>query len=485
MSSPDEELARRAARGGLWGVAAEGSSRASQSICFFVLAGVLSPAQFGAAAIAFVCVQVVNSLTYAGLGAAVQVLGADARRDRTAVAMALLSGLLGAAVLVALAGPVCAALDTPEAVDLVRLVSLALPLAQTSEVLSALLDRELRFRATGAAVVVASVVSAAVGLTLAAHDVGPEALVAQGVVQPGVRLLGLLLARPGSLRVALHLDDVRDLWRTGRDLLVGSVFATASSNVDNIVVGALAGAAALGGYGFAFNLTSLPFFLVGLAVGKVALPVYSRLLRSGERVGPAFLTALEATSWLAALPLGFLAVAGPEALVVLFGHKWDPVGDALRLLALHGWLRTVETTSGSALIAVGRAEVVRRMHQLQLAGVLLLLVPLVWWHDTLGAAIAVTSSVVVGTTYSLRRAAAATDTPTAALVRRAAEAAVGGLLGGAAGLLVLRLVGGGPGLALALLAAVLTGYAALAAARPATARFAVTALRRSETGEPS
>ena len=472
------QLGRAAARGGLWGVGAEASTRASQSLCFFVLAGVLTPAQFGTAAVAFVCVQVANSLTYAGLGAAVQVLGPDARRDRTAMGLAVLTGLLGAAALAGLAVPICAALGTPEAVNLVRLVALALPLAQTSEVLSALLDRELRFRTTGQAVVVASVVSAAVGLGLAFTGAGAEALVAQGVVQPGVRLLALLMVRPSALRLAIHPSAVRQLWATGKDLLVGQVFATASGNVDNIAVSSLAGAAALGGYGFAYNLTTLPFFLVGLAVGRVALPIYGALRARAESVRPAFLTALEVTSWLGALPLGFLAVAGPDALVVIFGHKWDPVAYALRLLAVHGWLRTVESTSGSVLIAVGEAAVMRRVQQFQLFAVLLLLWPLVDAKGPLGAAIAVTAAVVCGTTYSLRRAAQRTGAPLRPMVQRVLEAGVGGAAGGAVALAVLRVDSGALGLTLSLLAATGTWLVLLAVVRPRTVAQAWRSVRR-------
>ena len=481
----EEQLGRAAARGGLWGVAAEASSRASQSICFFVLAGVLSPAQFGAAAVAFICVQVANSLTYAGVGAAVQVLGPDPRRDRTAVGMAFAMGTLGGVLLAVLAGPLCRLLGTPDATDLVRLVALALPLAQTSEVMSALLDRELRFRTTGTAVVIASAVSATVGLSMAAAGAGAAALVAQGVVQPGVRLLVLTVARPASLRMALHRHEVSALWTTGKELLVGQVFSTASSNVDNIAVSALAGAAALGGYGFAYNLTTLPFFLIGLAVSRVALPIYGALRARAEPVRPAFMTAIEATASLAALPLGFLAVAGPEALAVIFGHKWDPVGPALRLLALHGWLRTVETTSGAVLIAVGEAAVVRRMQQWQLAGVLVLVVPLVALDGPLGAAAAVATAVGFGTTYSLRRASRHTGAATGAVAGRLAAAAAAGVAGGAAGLTALTVVAGATGLVLSLLAAIAAWIVVMAVLRPGTVAQGWHILRRHRAPSPA
>jgi O-antigen/teichoic acid export membrane protein len=473
----EEALGRAAARGGVWGVAAETSSRAAQSIVFFVLAGFLTPAQFGMAAVAFVCVQVTSSLTYAGLGAAVQVLGPDERRDRTAVGMALAMGGTGAVLLALLAGPICDAFGVPAATGLVRLVGLALPLAQTSEVVSALLARDLRFDITGKAVIVGSVVSAAAGLGLAAAGAGAGALVAQGVVQPGVRLLVLLVARPAYLRVALHPDQVRRIWRIGRELLLGNVFETAATNVDNVVVGSVAGAAALGAYGFAYNLTALPLFVVALAVSRVALPVYARLHDRPEAVGPAFLKAVELTAWLTALPLGFLAVAGPEVLHVLFGTKWDLVADALRLLALHGWLRAVETASGSVLIAVGQPGLTRRVQQWQLVVAAALLVPLVHLGGTFGAAAAVTTAVALGTSYSLVQSTRRTGAGRGRLLLRMAEAAVGGCAGGAVGLLVLDRLTGLPALALALLAATAVWTGAFTLFRRPTVRRAVRLLR--------
>ena len=473
----DDQLGRAAARGGVWSIAGETSSRAGQSIVFFVLAGFLSPAQFGAAAVAFVCVQVTSSLTYAGFGAAAQVLGPDLRRDRTAVGMALVMGSTGAIALALLAGPISDAFGVPSATGLVRLIGLALPLAQTSEVISALLARELRFDLTGKAAITGSVVAAAAGLSLAAAGAGPGALVAQGVAQPGVRLLVLLLSRPSFLRVALHRAEMGQVWHVGRELLLGGVFETAATNVDNVVVGAVAGAAALGAYGFAYNLTALPLFVVGLAVSRVALPIYARMRALDEPLGGAFLNALELTSWLTALPLGFLAVAGPAALDVIFGHKWDLISSALRLLALHGWLRAVESASGSALIASGQARITRRVQQWQLVIAAALLVPLVELRGAFGAAVAITTAVGLGTSYSMFQSTRRTGAARPVVLLRMAEAALGGCAGGAAGLLVLVGLDGLSSLLLAVLAATLSWTLAFTLLRPSTTARAVRLLR--------
>jgi O-antigen/teichoic acid export membrane protein len=218
-------------------------------------------------------------------------------------------------------------------------------------------------------------------------------------------------------------------------------------------------------------------YVVGIAVSRVALPVYSRLRDRPDTIGPAFLQAIEVTTWLTALPLGYLAIAGPDALVVLFGHKWSAIDQALRLLALHGWLRATETASTAVLVAVGRAATTRRVQQWQLLLAAVLLVPLVQWHGPLGAALAIVIAVSVGTTYSLLQSTRRTETPRPALLARMVEGGAAGVAGGEVALLVLRHVEGFAGLTLSMLAAVLTWAACLAVLRQPTVRLAVRLFR--------
>jgi len=474
----EADLGRAAARGGIWTVAGEATSRAAAALVFFTLASFLSPGEFGLAAIAFFCVQVANSLTYAGLGQAVQVLGEDEVRDRTAVGMGLLFGSAGGVTLALLAAPLCDALGSPGAVNLVRFVGLALPLGQTAEVLSALLARDLRFPVTGSAVIAGAIGSSAVGLSLAAAGAGPSALVAQSVLQHGIRLTWLVLARPRAFRPLLVWDRVREIWRIGRELLLSSLFETSAANIDNIIVSAVAGAAALGAYGFGYNLCALPMYVVGIAVSRVALPVYGRLRDRPAAVGAAFARAIEVTTWLTALPLGFVAVAGPDALRVLFGDKWSAIDDAIRLLALHGWMRATETASTAVLVAVGQAATTRRVQQWQLLLAAVLLVPLVEWRGPFGAALAIVLAVTVGTLYSLGQSTRSTGGSRALLAARLLEGAAAGTAGGELGLLVLRRAGGYGGLLLGLVTAVATWFVCLVALRPTTVRLALQVLRR-------
>jgi lipopolysaccharide exporter len=443
---PGVVTGRSTARGGLWTVLAETSQRLAQTLCFFLLAAVLSPKQFGLAAVAFLMVQIVNSLTYAGLGPAVQALGPDAARDRTVVGMALCCGCLGAAVMALSAGPVCAALGAPDARHLVQLVGLSLPLTQLAEVTGALLDRDLRFSETALAQVLGSASSTVVGVTAALAGAGATALILQTVVLQGVRAGILLLRRPDTLRMALHRRQAEELWGVGRDLLTTSVLVTAYGNLDNATVGAVSGPTLLGGYAFVYNLTNLPYFLIGLAANRVVLPTYKRLQLAGQPLGTAYETAVRAAASISALPLGFLAVAGPDAVDALFGAKWHDVYATLRLLCVFAWVRTVAATSAPVLIALGRTPTQRRVQQLQLLAMLVLVVPATMLAGPLGTAAAVTIPMVVGAGLLVKLSARLTEAKLSAVAGRVGEGLLLGLLSGVAGWLGFQAAAGPLGL---------------------------------------
>lgn len=448
---PPGTVERAAARGGVWTVAAEASHRLSAMVTLVTLAGLLTTRQFGLASVAFLTIVIVNSLTYAGFGPAVQALGANERRDRTAVTLGVLCGIGGAAVIWLLADVVAAAVRAPEAAPLIRLIALSLPLTQYGEVTNALLERDLRFRGPCLAQVVASVCSCAAGIGWALAGGGAEALVLQAMVQQVVRALLVGVQRPSTLRPGFDRRGARELWGVGRQVMGSGIFGTAFTNLDNSVVARVTGPVGLGGYAFAYSLTNVPYFLIGIGSVRVLLPFYRRLLAEGRRLDAAFRSAFAAVVWAAALPGGFLAVAGPAALGVVFGDKWSAFDSTLVALAGYGWLRTVAATAEPALVASGRAATQRRVLQYQLALMLVLVVPGAVLGGTLGAALAVTVALGAGTVVLLSAASEVSGVRRGSLARSAAEAAVAGTLAGLPALAVLHALPSVSGLAAALL----------------------------------
>jgi O-antigen/teichoic acid export membrane protein len=241
------------------------------------------------------------------------------------------------------------------------------------------------------------------------------------MVQQIVRGLIVAALRPQVLRLGLDRRSAGELWHVGRQVMASGIANTAYANLDKSVVARIAGPVALGGYSLAVAITSVPFFLIGVGSVRVLLPTYRRLLDEGRRLADALSTAFAVVAWAAALPLGFVAVAGPAAVGVALGDKWSAFDATLRVLALYGWIRTVAATAEPVLIASGHARDQRRVLQCQLVLMLVLVVPRLSLPAPSEPAVAVTTALALGTCLLFRLALRVAGVPARKLWRTASK----------------------------------------------------------------
>jgi PST family polysaccharide transporter len=123
--------------------------------------------------------------------------------------------------------------------------------------------------------------------------------------------------------------------------LVGNVSWYAYSNTDFLVAGRMLGANALGSYGFAWQLTSLPVEKVTALVGRVT-PAFLSVNRENRAIMQRYILRITEGIALITLPatVGIALVAG-DLIPTIFGAKWDMVIAPLRILAACMVLRSI------------------------------------------------------------------------------------------------------------------------------------------------
>ena len=128
-------------------------------------------------------------------------------------------------------------------------------------------------------------------------------------------------------------------------------------NVDYLIVGSVLGAAPLGIYLLAFNLSSWPTSIVGLGIGRVAFAGFARLVEDRRRLVDAYPRTI-GVAVAAILPVVLLlGVLAPEVIRFVYGEKWLPAVTALRFLLVLGGLRIVLELFGNLISADGRPQV--------------------------------------------------------------------------------------------------------------------------------
>ena len=392
-----------ALRGATWSSAATVVNTVVGLASLFVLVRLLGPVNYGLFAMATVALSIPLAISGDILS---QSLIQQKRLSPAAQTTIFLLELCIAATLwliVVLFAPLVARwFEEPLVADLVFALAPILVMRAVASVAIAQVRRKLEFKALAIVNTGSTVLSVALGVTLALLDFGVWSLIYMQLMQYGSRLvLALLLSRwwPGT---APTLDSVRPLFHFNMHTLAIRLLRSVSSSLPPALIGGVLGASDLGIFEVARR-----FFkrINGLLIGplnNVTLPVASKLQRETEdlRRWHGFLSV---TVTALAYPL-FIGIASilPVAVPVLFSEKWIAAIVPMQIMMLVGIRNATGFFNGGILRGRGKPELATRMSLVSLLLSCLLLpaavsfgVPAVVW----AMVVCSVGSWMVGTYY--------------------------------------------------------------------------------------
>src|SRR5258708_24709458 len=243
-----------------------------------ILARLLGPHAFGTVAVALVAMLAV--LSFNELGVSLAIVRWEGDPADIAPTVATISVLSSAVIYVGCffgAPAFASAMGAPAAAGVIRVLALNVVIDGIVATPAALIQRYFRQDRKMIADQVNSWLGAAVSVGLAWNGLGAISL-AIGRIS-GAAAAGILFVAfsPQPLRFGFDRAKARALFRFGMPLAGASIIVFAVTNVDQLVVGHLLGATALGFYALALNLASWPVNMFSLPVRSVAPAVFSRL----------------------------------------------------------------------------------------------------------------------------------------------------------------------------------------------------------------
>jgi O-antigen/teichoic acid export membrane protein len=329
-----KDLKERALRGGFAKMCAQAANFSLRVGSMIVLARVLDPKDFGLVAMATVVTGVFNLFKDAGLSTAtVQRATISHEQLSTLFWINILVGAI-LAVLAIGAAPILATFyHEPRLFHVTAVLALGFLLNAAGVQHSALLQRQMRFGALAAIETGALIVSIAVGIGMAIGGFGYWALVAMTISLPGAFMIGCWSITGWFPGLPRRNTGMRTMMRFGGTVTMNSLVVYAGYNTDKILMGRWWGAEALGIYGRAYQLISIPTENLNAAVGSVALSALSRLQEDKERFKNYFLKGYSLTLALTVPLTIFCALFADDIIAVLLGSKWKDAAPIFRYLA--------------------------------------------------------------------------------------------------------------------------------------------------------
>jgi PST family polysaccharide transporter len=198
---------------------------------------------------------------------------------------------------------------------------------------SALLQREMRFTALA----VINVVSLTVGIAIAIYGAkvgyGYWALVLMTVTPPIISTLGFWLTTGWIPGVPRERAGIRSMMHFGGSLTLIGLLGYIANNADKVMIGRFWGVDAIGIYGRAYQIVSIPTDNLNSAVGEVAFSALSRLQNQPVHFRSYFLKGFSLVLGLT-LPVTIACGLFADDIVSVFlGPRWNEAATMVRLLA--------------------------------------------------------------------------------------------------------------------------------------------------------
>jgi PST family polysaccharide transporter len=363
MGKSKDNLGGAVKTGIVWLIAERGAVQFLNVLSSVVLARLLTPNDFGIAGVAALFTGLSSRLSKHGFGMAI-VQRRDLRPDHVStlfVTAIVMNGLTYGA-LVGISPLVGAYYGNPLIASVLSVSALNFLVRCVGVCPSALLRRQMNFRAITIGSIADYAVNIVVSAVLAWNGWGVWSLVYGGLAGGFTDKVVMLVAarwRP-SLRASRRAFS--ELFGFGMGVSLKSTFTYCTDNVDNFIVSKWLGTAALGLYEKAFRLMDLPVKEMSARMVGVLFPAFARMQHDPERFRAAFRKILLAVALVGYPVFGTLIVLAPAIVHVMYGPRWSATVVPFQILCLAAVPRMMSHVIGSALNAAGAigAEVKRR-----------------------------------------------------------------------------------------------------------------------------
>lgn len=356
-----DSLGSRILSGIAWKASSQVTLQLARIVVALVLARLLTPHEWGLAAMVLVFAGFVVVFTDSALGTALIQRREISEDDRSTV---FFVGT-GVGVLLAVTGIACSGLlasfyGEPDVQPLFIAVSIGFLVSTLGSTQMALLVRDMEFKRLELRQIAATLVGACVGIGLAVGGYGAWAIVGQLLGEAVTSTVLLWLLTPWRPQRRFATASLRRLGGFAGNVFAENVLWQAGRTITGVLIGRVLGAAALGTYTLATTVILMPFVRIAAPLQQVFFPAFSRMSDDRERMADVWIRATRLVGALSVPALVGLVIVAPDFVDVVLGPRWESATEVIRILAVVGIVQSVQTLHGEVLLALGRAGTLTR-----------------------------------------------------------------------------------------------------------------------------
>ena len=357
MSStdPEETIGTKLVKGSAWLIALRWAVRLVGLLNTFILVRLLNPSDFGVVAMAMIVVGMIETIAESGQKLVVIKHPNPQRTDYdTAWTMSILFGLTVSVVILLLSPLTEFYFREPRTIDVMKWLALRSFIGGFENIGVLDFRRDLRFDRHFAYLVSTKLIS--IAITIAAAFIYRDywALVI-GIVSAQAIMVGMSFIL-SSYRPRFSLAKFHEMWNFSAWASIRSIGIYLNEQVDQLAVGGISGASAMGRYRVASDISSLFTAEILGPIVAALFPVMASVQSDAVKMRNAYLGVFQ---WTAVICISIsvgVALCGDDIVDVLLGAKWVTVKPLIPWLALSAGVLAMSGSVYSAFEVTGRPK---------------------------------------------------------------------------------------------------------------------------------
>lgn len=216
------------------------------------------------------------------------------------------------------------------------------------------LTKSLRFATIALIDIASTLLGFGAAVAIAWYAPGIWALVASVLVGMAVGLVGAWTTARWLPGRPAPFAEVRELLRLGAGLSTFTLSNFFARNLDNVMIGRWAGAVQLGFYDRAYKLLLFPLQQINNPIGRVMVPVLSRLVDEPHRYRHAYRRTIQLMLMITLPGVAFMLMFAEPLIVALMGPRWQPAAVIFTWLAVAALHQPMSATFGWLFVSQRR-----------------------------------------------------------------------------------------------------------------------------------
>lgn len=351
-----------------------------------ILARILAPAQFGAYGVALLALGLLEVITESGVNIVLVQEKSVNKYISSAWIVSILRGMLIMMVLIISARFIAKFFHSPESLTLLYLISAVPFLRGFINPAIVKFQKELRFAKDFWYRFAILLVDTAVTIAVTFFIRSPIGIVIgllAGVLVELILSFILVSPHPG---LKFETSYIKKIFHRGKWITASSIFDYLFHNADNIAVGRILGATALGVYQLAYSLAAVPLIEIGRVFVHVIVPIMIKITDDSARLKNAYFKTVLSIS-LITFPFAFLFAFLPDLFVLILGEKWAAITIVLPVLAVLGFVKSVSLSSTALFLSTNKQEYTTVITLVNILGLIISIFPLIMKFGLFGAGV--------------------------------------------------------------------------------------------------